>query len=167
MERLTKRDTDGQAMMDCEKCKADWTDRHSKPMVNCTALYCRNRLLDRLVEYEDTGLTPEDCAEYRKFEDEIIASGKTFGRLAELLNADKDGRVVVLPCKVGGTVIDLTFAENPTLMKNTRLEIAYESRCGVIFHMGYGIFADLVEHGRIKLVSEEAEEALRRADNGN
>ena len=24
MERLTKRVTDGQAMMDCEKCKADW-----------------------------------------------------------------------------------------------------------------------------------------------
>ena len=27
MERLTKRDTDGQAMMDCEKCKADWTGK--------------------------------------------------------------------------------------------------------------------------------------------
>lgn len=24
MERLTKRDTDGQAMMDCQKCEADW-----------------------------------------------------------------------------------------------------------------------------------------------
>lgn len=28
MERLTKRDVDGQAMMDCEKCKADWTGKH-------------------------------------------------------------------------------------------------------------------------------------------
>ena len=121
----------------------------------CTAVpaaHCR-----LLKEYLDTGLTPEDCAEYRKFEDEIIASGKAFGRLIELLKADKEGRVVVLPCKVGGTVIYQTFEENPTLMKNTRLEIAYESRCGVIFHMGYGIFADLVEHGRIKPVSEEAE----------
>lgn len=53
MERLTKRDTDGQAMMDCEKCKSDWTGKHGKPMVDCTALYCRNRLLGRLVEYED------------------------------------------------------------------------------------------------------------------
>lgn len=57
----------------------------------------------RLKAYEDTSLSPEDCAEYKKFEDEIIASGKTFGRLIELLNADKDGRVVVLPCKVGDT----------------------------------------------------------------
>ena len=60
MERLTKRDTDGQAMMDCEKCKADWAGKHGKPMVDCTALYCRNRLKDRLAAYEDTGLTPEE-----------------------------------------------------------------------------------------------------------
>lgn len=58
----------------------------------------------RLKAYEDTSLSPEDCAEYKKFEDEIIASGKTFGRLIELLEADKDGRVEVLPCKVGDTV---------------------------------------------------------------
>lgn len=118
MERLTKRDTDGQAMMDCEKCKADWTDRHSKPMVNCTALYCRNRLLDRLVEYEDTGLTPEDCAEYRKFEDEIIASGKTFGWLVELLKADKDGRLLVLPSNKALTNADhIRAATNQQLAK--------------------------------------------------
>ena len=59
-ERMTKRDTDGQAMMDCEKCKADWTGKHGKPMADCTALYCRNRLLDRFAAYEDTGLTPEE-----------------------------------------------------------------------------------------------------------
>ena len=39
MERLTKRDTDGQAMMDCEECKADWTGKHGKP------IYILNRIL--------------------------------------------------------------------------------------------------------------------------
>ena len=63
MERMTKRDTDGQAMMDCEKCKADWTGKHGKPMVDCTALYCRDRLKDRIAAYEDTGLTPGDIKE--------------------------------------------------------------------------------------------------------
>ena len=62
-ERLTKRDTDGQAMMDCQKCKADWTGKHGKPMADCTALYCRNRLKDRLAAYEDTGLMPGDIKE--------------------------------------------------------------------------------------------------------
>lgn len=58
MERLTKRGTDGQAMMDCQKCEADWTGKHGKPMADCTALYCRNRLKDILAAYEDTGMTP-------------------------------------------------------------------------------------------------------------
>ena len=108
MERLTKRDTDGQAMMDCEKCKADWTNKHGKPMVDCTALYCRNRLLGRLVEYEDTGLTPEEI-KAPLTEDAMInlaaqALGVKPSRLRELAEADQDGRVVVLPCKVGDVV---------------------------------------------------------------
>lgn len=38
MERLTKRDTDGQAMMDCQKCEADWTGKHGKPMKRCAQM---------------------------------------------------------------------------------------------------------------------------------
>lgn len=103
MERLTKRDTDGQAMMDCEKCKADWTGKHGKPMVDCTALYCRNRLKDRLAAYEDTRLTPERCAEFARADAEgryIVmrdAEQEGVARLRELAEADKDGRVAVLP----------------------------------------------------------------------
>ena len=107
-ERMTKRDTDGQAMMDCEKCKADWTGKHGKPMADCTALYCRNRLLERLAAYEDTGLTPEEI-KAPLTEDAMInlaaqALGVEHSRLRELAEADKDGRVVVLPCKVGDVV---------------------------------------------------------------
>ena len=109
MERLTKRDTDGQAMMDCEKCKADWTGKHGKPMVDCTALYCRNRLKDRLAAYEDRGCAPEEVLPKDKA-DEIalklmrladLESLCSYTRLRELAEADKDGRLVVLPCKVG------------------------------------------------------------------
>lgn len=105
MERLTKRDTDGQVMMDCEKCKADWTGKHGQPMVDCTALYCRNRLKDRLAVYEDTGLTPERCAEFARADAEgryIVmrdAEQEGVARLRELAEADKDGRVAVLPVK--------------------------------------------------------------------
>lgn len=42
--RLTQRFADGRAVVDCQKCKADWTGKHGKPMADCTALYCRNRL---------------------------------------------------------------------------------------------------------------------------
>lgn len=105
MERLTKRATDGQAIMDCEKCKADWTGKHGKSMVDCTPLYCRNRLKDRLAAYEDTGLQPESVEALKlSMMGKAISEIKEFDglpidRLRELAEADKDGRLVVLPCK--------------------------------------------------------------------
>ena len=114
-ERMTKRDTDGQAMMDCEKCKADWTGKHGKPMAGCTALYCRNRLLGRLVEYEDTGLTPEEIkapfTEDTMINLEAQALGVEPSRLRELAEADKDGRVVVMPCRQGDEL--WTYCNHP------------------------------------------------------
>ena len=65
-------------------------------------------LYGRLKAYEDTGLTPEEIkAQFT--EDTMInlaaqALGVEADRLRELAEADKDGRVVVLPCKVGDTV---------------------------------------------------------------
>lgn len=112
MERLTKRDTDGQAMMDCQKCEADWTGKHGKPMADCTALYCRNRLKDRLAAYEDRGCAPEEVLPKDKA-DEIalklmrladLESLCSYTRLRELAEADKDGRVAVLPRRVGDIV---------------------------------------------------------------
>jgi hypothetical protein len=114
MERLTKRDTDGQAMMDCEKCKADWTGKHGKPMADCTALYCRNRLLDRLVKYEDTELTPEEVSALVKdWSDLCTIVGECGGidRVRKLAEADKAGRLVVLPCKVGDKLYRVFYGE--------------------------------------------------------
>lgn len=62
-------------------------------------------LYGRLKAYEDTGLTPEEIkAPFT--EDTMInlaaqALGVEADRLRELAEADKDGRVVVQPCKVG------------------------------------------------------------------
>lgn len=101
MERLTKYDTDGQAMMDCQKCEADWTGKHGKPMADCTALYCRNRLLDRLVKYEDTERTPEEIDMDHEAAEQLrhLCRDCDLDRLEKLAEADKDGRLVVLPCK--------------------------------------------------------------------
>ena len=58
----------------------------------------------RLKAYEDTGLTPEDCARATEIDDILLDEYYPSGRMRELIKADKDGRVVVLPCKVGDTV---------------------------------------------------------------
>lgn len=64
--------------------------------------------LNQLAAFEDTGLTPE--ALKKPFTEDALlilaASVLRIGvdRLRELAQADKDGRLVVLPCKVGDTV---------------------------------------------------------------
>lgn len=78
---------------------------------NC-AMNCKweEAAWSRLAAYEDTGLTPERCAEFARADAEgryIVmrdAEQEGVARLRELAEADKAGRVVVLPCKVGGTV---------------------------------------------------------------
>ena len=69
-----------------------------------TAAWSYAELRGRLMQYEDTGLEPAMCANYKTFEDEAISKGVTFKRIVELMDADKDGHMVVLPCKVGDTL---------------------------------------------------------------
>lgn len=179
MERLTKRDTDGQAMMDCQKCKADWMGKHGKPMDSCTALYCRNRLKDRIAAYEDTGLTPERCAEFARADAEgryIVmrdAEQKGVARLRELAEANKDGRLVVPPCKAGDTVYEVTSRKTISeyRVKAIRVElfctfIEWDIVAGFVDKSIFGVPVD--EIGKtVFLAREEAEKALEEIRNGN
>jgi hypothetical protein len=166
MERLTKRDTDGQAMMDCEKCKADWTGKHGKPMADCTALYCRNRLKNRLAAYEDTGLTPEDCARATEIDDILLDEYYPSGRMRELIKADKDGRVVVLPCKVGDRLYEVTGRKTISVYKVRAIRVElfglfidWDIVDGFVWQSLSGINAG--EIGKtIFLTREETEKAL-------
>lgn len=65
---------------------------------------------ERLAAYEDTGLEPEAVETVKialaakHMVDLETLNNTPISRLVELAEADKDGRVVVLPCKVGDTV---------------------------------------------------------------
>ena len=65
---------------------------------------------ERLAAYEDTGLTPEEIKAPFTEETMINLAAQALGvepsRLRELAEADKDGRVVVLPCN-GYSDIDI------------------------------------------------------------
>ena len=54
---------------------------------------------EKLKAYEATGLEPAMCANYKTFEDEAISKGVTFKRIVALMEADRTGRLAVLPCK--------------------------------------------------------------------
>lgn len=81
---------------------------------NC-ALDCKwaETAWERLARYEDTGLTPAEvlsmsgewCAMMS-----VLNSIGSYDHLMELAKADKEGRVAVLPCKVGDTLYQLSSA---------------------------------------------------------
>lgn len=85
------------------------TDHYMKCSGNCNVdmdcIYCPSfdRLVERLAAYEDTGLEPESVEALKlsmmgKAISEITEfDGLPIDRLRELAEADKDGRLVVLP----------------------------------------------------------------------
>ena len=78
------------------------------------------------------------------------AKGKIPNRLRELAEADKDGRVIILPCKVYET-------DGVRVYEHTVREVIYETAGGPAFDknaIGKSIF----------LTYEEAERALRKMD---
>lgn len=137
----------------------------------CRELPCQHggncaqkQVWERLKAYEDTGLTPGEVhsmsGEWRTMMSVLNSIGGGYGRLWELAEADKDGRLVVLPFTGGRTLLSTENIDSPRLMKDVELAIRYCSSCGIVFHMGYNVFCDLVKHGRITAVSEETEKAL-------
>ena len=128
--------------------------------------------LMRLAAYEDTGLTPEEVndavvgAKLMAKSKVVSAFGVAADRLRELSEADKAGRLVVLPCKVGDglwtfcshpveQVYSFTVTDISTLNGRTMLNT---SRCGVI---------DARDVGKtVFLTREDAEEALEAMKDG-
>ena len=115
---------------------------------------------ERLKAYEDSRLSPQACAEAREIEETLSGCGYSISRMVELMKADKDGRVVVLPCKVGANMIDQISKDCPRLMKNVRPAIVYV-RKGVIYNMALETFEGAVSEGLIFPASEEAEKAMK------
>ena len=80
-----------------------------------TAAWSYAELRGRLMQYEDTKLTPEEVLSM-KFEwcammDALNSIGGGYTRLRELAEADRAGRLVVLPCKVGDTLFRVFAGE--------------------------------------------------------
>lgn len=96
MERLTYRDKDGFPMM---KKRGGF----------------KQGGVERLAAYEDTGRTPEEVTALGKLFDYALEESKTLteqlallNRIRNLAEADRDGRLVVPPCKAGDTVYEVT-----------------------------------------------------------
>ena len=126
----------------------------------------QRKVWERLKAYEDTELDPEMCANYKTFEDEAISKGVPFKRIVALMEADRAGLLVVLPCKVGDTLYEVTGRKTISeyRVKAIRVElfcvfIEWEIEKGFVWQSLAGITQN--EIGKtVFLTREEAEAAL-------
>ena len=92
MKRLTKRYASHIAVV-CDNCKEKGS--------HCNESACRDVMLNRLAEYEDIGLEPEKIVFLKNVVDDAFSDKPEFTEhIRELLRAEKDGRLVILPCKM-------------------------------------------------------------------
>ena len=159
------------------------TDHYMKCSGNCNVdmdcIDCPSfdRLVERLAAYEGTGLTPERCSEFARADAEgryiVMRDAKQEGvaRLRELAEADKDGRLVVLPCKVGDRLYEVTGRKTISVytVKAIRVElfglfIEWDIVEGFVWQSLSGINAGDIGK-TVFLTREEAEKALEAMKN--
>ena len=135
-----------------------------------TAAWSYAELRGRLMQYEDTGLEPAMCANYKTFEDEAISKGVPFKRIVELMEADKAGRLVVLPVR---PVLTQSIGSMLYIIEDG--EIVEDSLCEALVGMGsngeinifYTTLSDQISFEQadigktVFMTREEAEKALK------
>ena len=114
MERLTKRLSSGASAYNYPA--SCYFDDNSGPDRIAQSAF-RQRCVERLADYEDTERTPEEVTALGKLFDYALKESKTLteqlallNRIRDLAEADKDGRLVVLPAK---TVFELVWDAGP------------------------------------------------------
>ena len=143
MERLTYRDKDGFPMM---KKRGGF----------------KQGGVERLAAYEDTRLEPEEIDMDHEAAEQLrhLCRNCDLDRLEELAEADKEGRLFLLPLEPGRSMLCPEHFERPWVMKNVTPCVQYQSSAGIVFYMRYDVFRSLVERGKITPLSPEGEKAL-------
>ena len=128
----------------------------------------------RLAAYEDTGMEPEQCENAKVIIESAFSDDTSKAeRIRELLKADKEGRLVVLPCKVGDRLYEVTGRKTISVykVKAIRVElfglfIEWDIVEGFVWQSLSDINAR--EIGKtVFLTREEAEKALEAMKDGN
>lgn len=167
--------------VNCLRCRFRHEDNGNCTAVGgfCTAVTAAHCPLLR--EYLDTGLEPEeinDLASVREISpeteyainkhadniierlDKLLHQTDDDARLRELAEADKEGRLFLLPLEPGRSMLCQEHFERPWVMKNVAPCVQYQSSVGIVFYMGYDVFRGLVVHGKITPLSPEGEKSF-------
>ena len=153
MERLTYRDSDGRAHLTTLGARMYCS-------VQATADYIA-KLEEILTAYKDTGLEPEEINDYLPMLKEWRQNMGALRHVHELVKSEAEGRLVVLPCKVGDTVYCIRknpFAKGRYVKENIAESIT------VYRDHSFSIFSTLndVLGQTVFLTREEAEATIKK-----
>lgn len=124
------------------------------------------KVWERLKAYEDTGFAPQAFGVAVRAEKALADVDWTIERAAELIRADKEGHVVVLPCKVGDTVY-VSYGEGyrPCVVDRIHVLSKNEVQIRARYPTTETLSISASDFSKtVFLTREEAEESLRRAD---
>lgn len=162
MERLTEKHylAEDHYMKCSEDCNVDMD------CVDCPAF---DKLIERLAAYEDTGLTPEEIKDLLTEDAMINLAAQALGvepsRLRELAEVDKDGRVVVLPCKVGDTVWRIVRDGEPHITRDEVRDMYFADDMTPCIELVGGRVTFTEKFGKTVFLSRaEAERALQEME---
>ena len=115
----------------------------------------------RLKAYEDTGLSPQACAEAREIEETLSGCDYSISRMVELMKADVEGRVLILPCAPDA----IYWERSGSILAQARFEGLHVYEDGTIKYDGYGMEICAEDIGKtVFLTREEAEKALQEME---
>lgn len=171
MERLTK--TNYRNLDPWECCgQDDYCQRKCHEKGGCANGCDVPKLYARLAAYEDTGLMPYEIKSAFTPDASIKLAAQaletTPERLRELAEADKDGRVVVLPCKVGDTVWRIVRDANPHITRDEVRDMYFADDMTLCVELVGGRITFTEKFGKtVFYTREEAERALEGSKDGN
>ena len=118
---------------------------------------------ERLAAYEDTGLTPEQCENVKVIIESAFSDDTSKAeRIRELLKADKEGRLVVLPCRQGDELWTYgNFPQGREVYRFTVSDVSTLNGRTVLNTLGFGTIRPEDIGKTVFLTREEAEKALR------
>lgn len=129
----------------------------------------KTAVCERLAAYEDTGLTPEEIKAPFTEDTMINLAAQALGvepsRLREIAEADKDGRCVVLQCKVGDTVWRIVRDGEPHITRDEVRDMYFADDMTLCVELVGGRVTFTEKFGKTVFLSrEEAEKALREME---
>lgn len=122
-------------------------------------------LCERLKKYEDTGLEPEEIDGIKALS--VLGIMSDVKRANAIMDAEREGRLLILPCKVGDTVFWVPdMKKSDWIIEDTVIGFIVEENGRIRLMLPGLCMEPIYPQTHLFLTREEAEAALRGGADG-